>query len=62
MTRADTGTGRDRRRLTEAEAQAGIPPEPFTRMEWAAMYVATARHPGPTQWTRRLASLTPSRS
>ena len=42
MTHADTGTGPTRRRLTEAEAQAGIPPAPFTREEWDKMHVASA--------------------
>lgn len=32
--RIATGTGKDRRRLTVAEAEAGGLPEPFTREEW----------------------------
>lgn len=36
--RIPTGTGAARRRLTQAEAEAGGVPEPFTDVEWAAMY------------------------
>ena len=36
--RIATGTGRDRRRLTLEEAEAGGLPEPMTRHEWDAMY------------------------
>lgn len=55
MTHAPTGTGPQRRRLTDAEAQAGIAPEPFTRAEWAAMAQATATMPGPAMWNRHVA-------
>lgn len=57
MTHAPTGTGPQRRRLTDAEAQAGIAPEPFTREEWAAMHEATATMPGPMQWSDHLHNL-----
>jgi len=36
--RIPTGTGANRRRLTREEAEAGGLPEPFTDVEWAAMY------------------------
>jgi hypothetical protein len=36
--RIPTGTGAARRRLTQAEAEAGGLPEPMTAEEWAAMY------------------------
>lgn len=32
--RIDTGTGKERRRLTLEEAQAGGKPTPFTKDEW----------------------------
>lgn len=33
-----TGVGKDRRRLTLEEAEAGGLPEPYTREEWDEMY------------------------
>jgi hypothetical protein len=44
MTRAYTGTGPHRRRLTEQEALTGggLLPDPFTPEEWAAMERASA--------------------
>lgn len=36
-----TGVEAARRRLTEAEVQAGCRPEPFTKREWRAMRRAT---------------------
>jgi hypothetical protein len=44
----DTGTGANRRRLTEEEAKRGDVPTAFTKEEWDAMYVATMKKPGPT--------------
>jgi len=43
--RIATGTGPDRRRLTQAEAEAGGLPEPFTKDEWAAMAQASRGEP-----------------
>ena len=42
--RLATGTGASRRRLTEAEAQAGCLPERMTAAEWTAAHVATQRY------------------
>ena len=47
----DTGTGENRRRLTEDEAKRGDVPTPFTPEEWAAMHTATCCAPGPAQWS-----------
>lgn len=44
VVRIDTGTGPDRRRLTEAEAQAGGIPTPFTPREWDDMHMACASY------------------
>ena len=41
--RIPTGTGAARRRLTQAEAEAGGLPEPMTAEEWEAMYNASRR-------------------
>jgi len=35
--RVATGTGKERRRLTREEAEAGVLPEPFTKEEWSIM-------------------------
>lgn len=40
--RINTGTGPDRRRLTEAEAHAGGIPTPFTPHEWDDIHMACA--------------------
>ena len=40
-TKIATGTGAARRRLTEAEAQAGCLPERMTAAEWTAAHVAS---------------------
>ena len=40
-TKIATGTGPTRRRLTEAEAQAGCLPEVMTKAEWTAAFAAS---------------------
>jgi hypothetical protein len=53
----DTGTGANRRRLTEEEARNGDVPTPFTREEWESLHQASSELNGPAVWTRFLMDL-----